>query len=75
MKLIVINDVDAHTWAIPFTPENVEKVRKAAIERGITEEDLAEEPDGLPVGRRWGSVCEVIDTDKLREFPTYNPLI
>jgi hypothetical protein len=75
MKLIVINDMDSHTWAIPYTPENVTKVQKAALERGITQEDLDDEPSGLPVGRRWGSFCEVIDTDKLLEFPNYNPLI
>lgn len=74
MRIIVINDSDGHTWAIAHTPENVAKVAKAAIERGgVTEADLKDEPTGLPVGRRWGNMCEVIDVANLSEFPRSNP--
>jgi hypothetical protein len=69
MKIIVINDSDGHTWGIPHTPENIKKVHDAAAEHGI----LFEAEDELPAGRTFGSICEVIDTSNLREFPTYNP--
>ncbi len=76
MKIIIINDVDGHTWGLAFTPENITKVREWALERGITTEDLNDEPYGLPVGRRWASVCEVIDTDHM-EVPVRrsNPFV
>jgi hypothetical protein len=75
MRIIILNDSDGHTFGIPFTPENVAKVQQAAIARGIDAEDMQAEPDGLPVGRRYGGICEVIDTDKLQDFPRTNPFI
>ena len=75
MRIIVLNDTDGHTYGIPFTPENIAKVQAAAVERGISLEDMQAEKDGLPVGRRYGGICEVIDTEKLQAFPRTNPFI
>lgn len=73
MKVIIINDSDGHCWGMKYTTENVEKVRQAAIESGVFPDDL---PDNeLPLGRVFGNICEVIDTDNLKEFPNLNPFM
>lgn len=71
MKIIVISDADGHTWGMAYTPENIKKIRNAVLEGGLALDDF----DELPTGRVWGNICEVIDTDNLREFPKYNPFI
>lgn len=71
MKIIIINDSDGHTWGLPHTPENVKKVRDAAAEILF----LPEDTEVLPTGRTFGGICEVIDTDKLKEFPSSNPFL
>ncbi len=72
MKLIVVNDSDGHTWAVANTPENRENLFDAAWRAGVcTTLDCGE--DELPTGRRFGGVCEEIDTDRLSEWPAVNP--
>ena len=71
MKIIIINDSDSHTWGMAYTPENIKKVRDAAVEMGIAPDDF----DELPTDRVFGGICEVIDTDYLQEFPKHNPFI
>jgi hypothetical protein len=71
MKIIVIRDADGHTWGIPYSKVNAQKVHDAAAEAGI----LFESVDELPTGRTFGGICEVIDTDDLEEFPSSNPFV
>ena len=75
MKIIVITDNDGHTWGMAHTPENVKKLKDAMIESGCSDEDMDLWSEGFPTGRTFGGVCEVIDTDHLHEFPTYNPFL
>ena len=70
MKIIVINDSYGLMWAMAYTPENIQKLREAAIESGLGLGD-----DEIPNGRVWGNLCEIIDTDKLQDFPQFNPFM
>lgn len=72
MKLIVVHGSDGNTWAVADTPENRESLFDAAWRHGVcTTLDCGE--DELPTGRRFGGVCEEIDTDRLSEWPASNP--
>jgi hypothetical protein len=71
MRIIIINDANGHTWGIPYTKVHAQKVHDAAAEAGT----LFDCVDELPTGRAFGSICEVIDTDDLSEFPSHNPFI
>jgi hypothetical protein len=72
MKLIVVNDSDGHTWAVASTPYNREKLLSHAVAAGVCGFDDVE-TDEIPAGRTFGGVCEEIDTDDLREWPSVNP--
>jgi hypothetical protein len=69
MKIIIIRDMNGHTQGIPYSKVNAQKVHDAAARAGV----LFESDDELPTGRTFGGICEVIDTDDLSEFPSYNP--
>jgi hypothetical protein len=71
MKIIIVHDSDGHVFGIPHTEENVKKVVDAAIEAGVNRDDF----DELPVGRKFGGMCDIIDTDSLRAFPKWNPFM
>lgn len=68
MKLIVINDSDGNTWAVADTPDNRLKVHGFAIEAGLDMEGYE-----LPLGRTFGRVCELVDTDHLATLSKCNP--
>ena len=72
MKVILIQDSNGHLYGVAHTPENVQKVKTAAIEAGYGDEGFEND---LPAGRVFGNICEVIDTEKLDELPTWNPFM
>lgn len=72
MKLIVVHDSDGHTWAIENTPWTREKLLAHAVEAGVCAPDDLD-VDEIPTGRTFGGVCEEIDTECLRKWPSVNP--